>query len=102
MKARRWTVDLPPGVDPPAPGDLLVSPQLVYTVAAVEPVDSWQWENRWRVTVQRVRRRSERERREGGWDRLLGPNLSPDRRWWPVTPYRKGEPRPWEKLSSDT
>lgn len=39
------------------PGDLLLGPNIVHRVTAVRPVESRQWHDRWRLTVEQVGRR---------------------------------------------
>lgn len=38
----------------PQPGDLLLGPNIVHRVVAIDPVDSRRWLDRWRLTVERV------------------------------------------------
>lgn len=46
-----------------APGDLIVTPRIIYRVTAVRPVESRQWPERWRYTCEKVRDRTVDERR---------------------------------------
>lgn len=63
--ARDVNYDLPPGEDPPAPGDLIRSTRNRYRVLDVRPVESRVWSNRWKLTLENLGRHEDAPWAEG-------------------------------------
>jgi hypothetical protein len=83
-KPRRFTIDLAANDEyPPQRGDIILTACLAYRVLDSREVDSRQWCNRWKVTVQRIGARDDTE--------AINAAAEDGTRLLPTSVYRKGE-----------